>query len=186
MRYVSIGLIILFYIFFFLRALILKNKIGRSIKANDLVLNIAILCAGISSFLFILQMTVPSFGKYIFTIPHIYYIEIAGTILIAIGLIFSTIASLNLGNSWRVGVHEQEKTSLVTTGIYKISRNPYFFFYDIVLIGLSLSSFSMIVTTFSLATIILFHLLILKEEKYLDSVHGDDYKKYKKETRRYI
>jgi protein-S-isoprenylcysteine O-methyltransferase Ste14 len=186
MRYISISLIILFYIFFFSRAIILKRKIGKSIKANDLILNIAILSAGISSLLYILQKAVPYFKEYLFVVANIYYIEIMKTILIATGLIFSSIASLNLGNSWRVGVNKQEKTSLVTTGIYKISRNPYFFFYDIVLIGLSLSSFSIVVMILSVTTIILFHLLILKEENYLESVHADEYNKYRKETRRYI
>jgi protein-S-isoprenylcysteine O-methyltransferase Ste14 len=186
MKFISISLILLFYVFFFSRAILLKKKIGKSIKANDLILNIAILCAGISSILFIFQKIIPNFEKYLLSISNFSYNEIVGTILIATGLIFSTIASLNLGNSWRVGVNEQEKTSLVTNGIYKISRNPYFLFYDIVLIGISLSSFSIIIMIFSLTTIILFHLLILKEEKYLESIHGNEYKKYRKETRRYI
>lgn len=186
MKYISITLIVLFYIFFFLRAVLLSRKIGKSIKANDIILNIAIISAGISSVLYILQKTLPNFDDYTLTFSNSIVLEIAGTILIGIGLIFSTIASLNLGHSWRVGVNSSEKTELITNGVYKLSRNPYFLFYNIVLIGLSLSSQSILVIVFSVTTIIMFHILILKEEKYLENVHGDDYRKYKEQTRRYL
>jgi protein-S-isoprenylcysteine O-methyltransferase Ste14 len=93
---------------------------------------------------------------------------------------------LNLGRSWRVGVNTSEKTELVTRGIYKFSRNPYFLFYDMVLIGLSLSSQSILVIVFSIITVIMFHVLIIKEEKYLENMHGVEYRNYKKQTRRYI
>ena len=56
-----------------------------------------------------------------------------------------------------------------------------FFFYDIVLIGLSLSSQSILVIVFSIMTILMFHILITKEEKYLENVHGEDYRKYKRQ-----
>lgn len=164
----------------------MSRKIGKSIKPNDFILNIAIISAGISGVLFILQKTFPDFGDYTLTFSNLMALEIAGTILIGIGLIFSTIASLNLGHSWRIGVNSIEKTELITNGMYKLSRNPYFLFYDIVLIGLSLSSQAILVIVFSVTTIILFHILILKEEKYLINVHGDDYKKYKNQTRRYL
>jgi protein-S-isoprenylcysteine O-methyltransferase Ste14 len=186
MKYISISLIILFYVFFFLRAILLSRKIGKSIKSNDFVLNIAILSAGLASIIFILQQVVPSFEKYALSITNSIVLEMIGTFLISIGLIFSTVASLNLGRSWRVGVNTSEKTELVTHGIYKFSRNPYFLFYDMVLIGLSLSSQSMLVIVFSTMTIIMFHVLIIKEEKYLENMHGIDYRNYKKQTRRYI
>ncbi|TYQ15218.1 UNVERIFIED_CONTAM: protein-S-isoprenylcysteine O-methyltransferase Ste14 [Acetivibrio alkalicellulosi] len=186
MKYISLSLIVLFYIFFFLRAIILSRKIGKSIKAKDVVLNIAIISASISSVIFILKKTLPNSEVYTLTIGDSIGFEIVGTILIGIGLLFSTIASLNLGRSWRVGVNNSEKTELITKGIYKFSRNPYFLFYDIVLIGLSLSSQSILVIVFSLTTISMFHILILKEEKYLENVHGGEYIKYKKQTRRYF
>lgn len=186
MNYISISLIILFYIFFFFRAVLLSRKLGKNIKAKDYILNIAIISAGISSIVFILQKTLPSFEIYTLSISNSIELEIVGTILMGIGLIFSTIASLNLGCSWRVGVNNSEKTELITNGMYKFSRNPYFLFYDIVLIGLSLSSQSILVIVFSITTIIMFHILILKEEKYLENVHNEDYRKYRKQTRRYI
>lgn len=186
MNYISIVLIVLFYIFFFLRAVMLSKKIGKSIKANDYILNIAIISAGIASILFMLQKAFPNYDDYTLTFSNTMYLETTGTILIGIGLLFSTIASLNLGQSWRIGVDGNEKTKLVTNGIYKLSRNPYFLFYDIVLIGLSLASQSILVIVFSVTTIMMFHVLIIKEEKYLEKVHGNDYRKYKKQTRRYL
>ena len=186
MKYLSIASILIFYLFFFARAFLLRKKIGTSIKARDRVLNISILCAGLSSVLFILQKSYTPAEKYFLILWDSPMFEIAGTLLILIGLITSSAASLGLGNSWRVGVNENEKTSLVVKGIYGISRNPYFLSYDLVLSGLMLSSLSVIITLTSLSTMFLFHLLILKEEKYLEGKHGDTYKKYKEQVRRYL
>jgi protein-S-isoprenylcysteine O-methyltransferase Ste14 len=109
-----------------------------------------------------------------------------GSFLIILGLIFSSIASLSLKKSWRIGVNEQENTELITGGIFKYSRNPYFLSYDAVLAGMLFCMPSPILMLPVLITIILFHQMILKEEKYLESKHGDKYEQYKKEARRYI
>jgi protein-S-isoprenylcysteine O-methyltransferase Ste14 len=45
-------------------------------------------------------------------------------------------------------------------------------------------SFAMILLT--LLTIAVFHLLVLKEENHLMSIHGKDYEEYQKTTGRYL
>jgi protein-S-isoprenylcysteine O-methyltransferase Ste14 len=186
MKYLSIASILVFYIFFFTRAFLLGKRIGKSIKARDRTLNISIISAGLSSVLFILQKSYAPVEKFFFILPGAPSFEIAGTLLILIGLITSSAASLGLGDSWRVGVNGDEETSLVVKGIYGISRNPYFLSYDLVLFGLVFSSLSVIIILTSLMTMFLFHLLILKEETYLEEKHGDKYRIYKKQVRRYL
>ncbi len=51
---------------------------------------------------------------------------------------------------------------------------------------MSLSSLSLFVILTSAFTIVLFHLLILKEEKHLEDIHGESYRKYKMDVGRYI
>ena len=186
MNYFLIILIILFYIFFFLRAFFLSKTIGKNIKAKNLLLNTSLILAGISSIIFLIHLIFPSIGIYLFIIYYSDLLSIIGTILITAGLIISSVASLSLGKSWRIGVNENKKTKLITNGIYKISRNPYFLSYDFVLIGMVFYLISPVLIIPVLITIILFHLMILKEEKYLESKHQDSYRKYKKEVRRYI
>ncbi len=186
MKTFSAILILIFYLFFFLRAGILKKKIKQSIKAKDMFLNVSIISAGLASILFLLQIFINEIHKYLFITYQKKIMDIFGLVLIAIGLVGSSIASLGLGKSWRIGVNNQTKTGLITHGIYSFSRNPYFLFYDISLIGIAISSSSLIIIGFSILTIILFHNLIIKEELYLEEVHGDEYTTYKRKVHRYI
>ncbi len=81
---------------------------------------------------------------------------------------------------------ENEKTELITGGIYKFSRNPYFLSYDLVLIGMVFCLLSPFLILSVLITIVLFHMMILKEESYLENKHQEQYRKYKKEVGRYL
>ena len=45
-------------------------------------------------------------------------------------------------DSWRAGIPEGDKTEIVTTGIYSMSRNPAFLGFDLVYIGLLLMFFN--------------------------------------------
>jgi protein-S-isoprenylcysteine O-methyltransferase Ste14 len=183
---INISLLFLFHIFFFIRAFLLSKSIGKTIKAKDNVLNIAIFTAGLTTVIYLLQILLPQLEKYLLIIQCEQRLDIIGTIFIASGLLFSSISSLNLGKSWRIGVDSSEKTNLISNGIYKISRNPYFLSYDVVLIGISFVSLSLFVIAFSITTMILFHILILKEEVYLDKIHTDSYREYKRKVRRYL
>ena len=186
MKYFLITLILLFYIFFFLRAYFLSKSIGKNIKAKNTLLNISILFAGISSILFLISLMFPIVKAYLFVLFFSDFLSVIGSILISLGLITSSIASLSLGKSWRIGIDENEKIDLITTGIYRFSRNPYFLSFNLVLIGIVLCLLSPIIILTVSVTIILFHLMILKEEKYLEKQHQEEYQKYKNEVRRYI
>ena len=59
-----------------------------------------------------------------------------GLALTALGVVFFTTAVLQMRDSWRAGISPDEKTGLVTSGIYRISRNPAFVGFDLTYIGL--------------------------------------------------
>ncbi|RGC80247.1 isoprenylcysteine carboxylmethyltransferase family protein [Hungatella hathewayi] len=89
-------------------------------------------------------------------------------------------------DSWRAGIAENDKTEIVTSGIYQISRNPAFLGFDCVYIGLLLMFFNPILLIFSVFAIIMLHLQILQEEQYLPKVFGNDYINYKNKVYRYF
>jgi protein-S-isoprenylcysteine O-methyltransferase Ste14 len=186
MRYFLITLILLFYIFFFIRSFTLSKALGKNIKARNSLLNISIVLAGLSSVIFLAYLIVPSISQYLIVLFSLNFLTTIGSVLIAFGLITSTIASLTLKKSWRIGVDENEKTELITNGIYKYSRNPYFLSYDFVLVGMVFCLWSPFLILSVLITIILFHLMILKEENYLENKHHENYNRYKREVRRYF
>ncbi len=76
---------------------------------------------------------------------------------------------------------------IVTTGIYSLSRNPIYFSF--VLIGLGIA-FAANILWIALMQILVFILIqkiaIAKEEHYLESKFGDEYRNYKLKVRRWI
>ena len=53
-------------------------------------------------------------------------------------------------DSWRAGIPESDKTDLVTTGIFRISRNPAFLAFDLVYWGVLLMFFNWILLLFNI------------------------------------
>ena len=89
-------------------------------------------------------------------------------------------------DSWRAGIPDKDKTELVTDGIYQFSRNPAFLGFDFMYIGVLLMYFNPLTVAFSLFAIVMLHLQILQEEKYLTAVFGNEYTAYKKRVFRYL
>ena len=49
-----------------------------------------------------------------------------GVFLCISGIIFASYSQLAMGKNWRIGVDPEEKTELVTSGIYSKIRNPIY------------------------------------------------------------
>lgn len=96
------------------------------------------------------------------------------------------ISVLCMKDSWRAGIPDCDKTKLVTTGIYKYSRNPAFLGFDFMYIGVLFRYGNLLTFVFSLFAILMLHLQILQEEQYLESTYGLAYTKYKNQVFRYL
>lgn len=103
-----------------------------------------------------------------------------------IGDLVFLVSVICMKDSWRAGIPESDKTKLVTGGIYKYSRNPAFFGFDLMYIGVLLMYFNPVNIIFSLFPIVMLHLQILQEEKYMEATFGQKYVDYKKKTFRYL
>ena len=93
---------------------------------------------------------------------------------------------VKMKDSWRAGIPAKDKTELVTDGIYKYSRNPAFLGFDFMYTGVLLMYFNPATAVFSLFAIVMLHLQILQEEKYLTAVFGEKYIGYKNKVYRYL
>ena len=89
-------------------------------------------------------------------------------------------------DSWHAGIPESDKTKLVVSGIYSVSRNPAFLGFDMMYLGVAMIYMNIPVVLFSLFAQIMLHLQILQEEKYLAGVFGNEYIEYKKHVFRYL
>lgn len=109
-----------------------------------------------------------------------------GLALLGLGTCLFIIAMVTMQDNWRAGIPEKDKTDMVTTGIYTISRNPAFLGFDLTYIGASLAFGNIIVLILTALTIALMHLQILEEEKYLETTFGNRYDTYKNKVGRYF
>ena len=89
-------------------------------------------------------------------------------------------------DSWRARIPDTDKTELVTTGIYRFSRNPAFLGFDFMYIGVLLLYFNPLTAAFTLFSVVMLHLQILQEERYLTAAFGEDYTDYKRHVFRYL
>ena len=89
-------------------------------------------------------------------------------------------------DSWRAGIPDKDKTELVTTGIYRFSRNPAFLGFDLMYIGVLLLYGNLLTFGFSMFAIVMLHLQILQEERYLAETFGPPYQAYCRHVFRYL
>ena len=93
---------------------------------------------------------------------------------------------LCMKDSWRAGIPNKDETELVTTGIYRFSRNPAFLGFDLMYIGVLLLYGNLLTFSFSVFAIVMLHLQILQEERFLASTFGEPYREYCRQVFRYL
>ena len=96
------------------------------------------------------------------------------------------ISVLSMKDSWRAGIPEGDRTKLVKDGIYAYSRNPAFVGFDLQYIGVLLMYCNLLTGLFTVFAIVMLHLQILQEEKYLTSAFGAEYLEYRHQVYRYL
>lgn len=113
--------------------------------------------------------------------------RILGAVIGTAGVAAFVISVCTMKDSWRAGVSETEKTELVTTGIYQISRNPAFLGFDLMYTGILLMFFHWVLLLITLLGMIMLHLQIVNvEEDFLITAFGEDYLAYRRKVRRYL
>ncbi|NOQ76641.1 MAG: hypothetical protein GQ475_02380 [Methylococcaceae bacterium] len=109
-----------------------------------------------------------------------------GSVLLIICLTLIITAQTQMSSSWRLEIDCKNKAQLITTGVFKYSRNP-------ILLALRSGYFAMfliIPCPYSLITFLLsdicFQLQVRKEEHYLHKIYNDDYLVYCSQVKRWL
>jgi protein-S-isoprenylcysteine O-methyltransferase Ste14 len=114
-------------------------------------------------------------------------VAFAGLAIAIIGTALVLVAQVAMGDSWRIGVDENERTALVTHGVFSLVRNPIFSSMFIVVAGLAL----MVPNVLSAAGLVALVAAVeaqvrLVEEPYLIQSHGMEYRAYAAKAGRFV
>ena len=111
---------------------------------------------------------------------------VSGIVLVVGGYACTLWCYVAMGNTWRIGVNKNEKTTLVERGPYRAIRHPIYAFQLVMLAGAAL----LLPTMFSFAILVLHFICALikavDEENYLKTVHGQTYLDYMGRTGRLL
>jgi protein-S-isoprenylcysteine O-methyltransferase Ste14 len=102
-----------------------------------------------------------------------------GLVVAVVGSMLALLAQGGLGTEWRVGVDPEESTELVTAGLYRYSRNPFFSGVLVLALGMAMvvpSPVALVGLAFFILGIELQVRVV--EEPHLTSLHGDRYREY--------
>ncbi len=108
-----------------------------------------------------------------------------GSVMLGIGVVVMLAGMIEFRSMRRIS--GLDNSELVTTGIYRWSRNPQYLGWFLVLSGISIIGGSWLALLYTMIGIILFHFYITRiEEPYLERIFGEKYLSYQSKTPRYI
>ena len=170
---------------FVAKNILLSRKIKKKIRGNNVEANRSIA-------FFALFISVALLGSY-FNLPYgevtLFNHQLSliiGLLFIVVNLLISAASLIDLRDSWRVGIVNEQKTDLISTGIYKHTRNPYFLSYVLMFAAYTILLQNIILFVLSIGGFLFIHSMIKKEEVYLLGLHGDSYLAYKEKVPRYL
>jgi len=176
---------LLFQGMFFIKNIALRRKLGKPIRGANaeatLSIGFFVLFIGISLYFAWSGSDVGS--------VHVLSDQTAmvlGVLLMLANLIVGLASLKDLGDSWRVGVIEEQRTTLVEEGIYRFTRNPYFVAYLLLFAAYTVLLQNTVLLVLSCIGCGMIHAMILREEKYLAMSHGSAYQAYRARVPRYL
>lgn len=138
---------------------------------------------------FFIFMLLSILFHFIFPIVKIVYppYTYLGFILILFGGVINIWADLLLKKN-RTTVKPYEKpTSLVTSGPYRISRNPQYLGFTAILLGVVINHGTLSMFIFPVLFVVVIEIMFIpKEEENLKKVFGEKYQNYTETVRRWI
>ena len=105
-------------------------------------------------------------------------------ILMVGGVLLITFALFGLGSDLRMGIPD-ERTSLVTSSVYRASRNPIYLGIFLIMGASLLYAFSWWNVSAVAIAVFLHHRIVLAEEKFLAGKFAG-YEAYRRRVRRYV
>lgn len=113
--------------------------------------------------------------------------HVAGVVIGVATMVLVYVAQETMGSSWRIGVDPNERTGLVTEGVYRHVRNPIY----TGMIGLGLSVILLVPDAVTILALVMFVVAVelqvrVVEEPYLRALHGSEYETWATSCGRFV
>ncbi len=189
-------LAVFFFAIFLLRTFIVWKKTGvnayvvlKKEGAEGIISRYFKIIPLASIFVVVIASGFPDIYPYLSPIQwldNLLFVKLTGIFLLMISLIWIWLSQTQMGNAWRIGIDNENKTHLVADGLFRISRNPIFLGMKVNVIGFLLVIPNAATLAIMLLTYIVVELQVALEEQHLLESHGDDYVNYCKKVRRWL
>lgn len=113
-------------------------------------------------------------------------LEWFGVAACAAGLVLLLWSLVSFKQSFRIGIDKDCPDTLITSGVFALSRNPIYVAFAFVLIGECLIFPNWIFLAYIAGFLALVHRQTLREEDYLKAHYGQQYVDYCNRVRRYL
>jgi len=193
--FLPIYLLIYFSAAFFWRSFVVWKRTGvnpvvfkGSDSAHDFVGRISKALFAVIVAIVIVHAFIPNAYQYVMPLHSLERTPVTSTgfVLLLVSLVWTIVAQAQMGNSWRIGIDTENRTELIQTGVFRLSRNPIFVGMIATLLGLFLVIPNVGTLITLLVGTILIGVQVRLEEEYLTSTHGDTYNEYRRNVRRWI
>ena len=156
----------------------IARYVENSIKASGMVIPI------------VLSIYIISQTTYKWLIPINYleeiYFDYLGVAVMIMGFLVCLASQYAMSSSWRIGIEINSEVKLVTKGIFRCSRNPFFLGTFFSYLGFFLVLPNILSFTVGVVYYILIQIQVRLEEENLIKSLGNSYKNYCSIVRRWI
>jgi protein-S-isoprenylcysteine O-methyltransferase Ste14 len=111
---------------------------------------------------------------------------LAATLAGTICLVLTFVCWRKMGRSWRIGIDPHEKLALVSTGPYRYVRHPIYALRMVIDLCAVIMVPTVLVLVPAVLDIVLLQIEARREERYMESKHGEAYAAYKNSVGRFL
>jgi len=111
---------------------------------------------------------------------------VPATLICLLCTIFTFVCWRKMGRSWRIGIDPREKLDIVSTGPYRFVRHPIYALRMVINVCACIMAPTPLVLLTAGIDFILLQIEARREERYMESQHGDQYARYKNSVGRFV
>ena len=114
------------------------------------------------------------------------YLDLIGISLMFLGFVICLTAQFYMRSSWRIGIDVNNQVKLITAGVFKYSRNPFFLGTFFSYLGFFFVLPNILSFTVGTVYYFLIQIQVRLEEENLNNTLGNTYQDYCAKVRRWI